>query len=204
MLSPSEDKTTRIREDEKQAFEQFLATRSAESFCGLFKVFYPHHRRYLLARGVDGMVAEELAQNALFIVYRRIDDLRQKELFCGWLFKIARNELLQHLRQDRRRNRIAEFKPFNEEVVGSMFTEMDFSLVSGLREWLAPLDQEEREIVALRFIDGLSYEELAVVLDLPLGTVKWRIFNARKKLAQAIQVAPAKARLALAKCGVKS
>ena len=192
MSSPSKDKTTRIREDERQAFEQFIMTRSAESFCGLFKVFYPQIRRYFLVRGVDWMVAEELAQNAMFIVYRRIDDLREKELFCGWLFKIARNELLQHLRQDRRRNRIAEFKPLNEEILGSIHTDMNLSSMVRFQDWLAPLDQEERELVTLRFIDGLSYEELALALNLPLGTVKWRIFNARRKLAKTIDLGSAK------------
>jgi RNA polymerase sigma-70 factor (ECF subfamily) len=48
------------------------------------------------------------------------------------------------------------------------------------------LEPAEREIIILRFVEELSYEELAVALGLPLGTVKWRIFNAKKKLAPII------------------
>lgn len=146
-------------------------------------------RRYFLARDFDEMVAEELAQNVMFIVYQRIGDLRKKELFYGWLFKIARNELLQFARQRQRRNRIAEFEPLNEEVAARMTTEMDSPANSRFLEWVGHLEPGEREIIMLRFIDGLSYEELAVALALPLGTVKSRIFNAKKKLAQIVPLA---------------
>ncbi len=55
-----------------------------------------------------------------------------------------------------------------------------------LMEWMKALDPADRDLVVLRFVEGLSYEELAVVFSLPLGTIKWRIFNARKKLAMVI------------------
>jgi len=44
----------------------------------------------------------------------------------------------------------------------------------------------------LRFVEGLSYEELAIALKLPLGTIKWRIFNARKKLSRVARASPAR------------
>lgn len=172
---------------EKRVWQAFVRLRSAESFCALFKLFYPQVRRYFLARGVDEMGAEELAQNTLLVVYQRIGDLRDQNLFCGWLFKIARNELLQHVRQQQRRNRIAEFEPLSDELAGKLHkagNRPNFEIEG----WLSQLEPAEREIVMLRFVEGLSYEELAVALAVPLGTVKWRIFNARKKLAQLIPV----------------
>jgi len=183
---PYKARTAGIPEDPRQSLDQFMLTRTAESFCALYKVLYAQVRRYFLARGVDETVAEELAQNVLFIVYERIGDLREKELFYGWLFKIARNELLQHVRQRQRRSRIAQFEPLNEAVVAKMATEMDSTLTSRFYEWMTHLEPSGREIIMLRFVDGLSYEELAEALALPLGTVKWRIFNAKKKLAQII------------------
>jgi RNA polymerase sigma-70 factor (ECF subfamily) len=57
------------------------------------------------------------------------------------------------------------------------------------------LDPAERDIIILRFVEELSYEELAVTLAIPIGTVKWRIFNAKKKLAPIIKASlPAAAR----------
>jgi RNA polymerase sigma factor (sigma-70 family) len=53
-------------------------------------------------------------------------------------------------------------------------------------EWLEGLEPGERDLVILRFVDGLSYKELAVALNTPVGTIKWRISEVRRKLASII------------------
>ena len=85
--------------EEKHALELFLSTRTEESFCVLFETLYPRVRRYFLVRAFDSMTAEELAQNVLLKVYTRSSTLREQELFNGWLFKIARNEMLAYWRR---------------------------------------------------------------------------------------------------------
>ena len=157
-----------------------------ESFCALYQSLYPQILKYLITRGLDEMAAEELAQNVLFIVYQRIGDLREKDLFYGWVFKIARNELLQHLRRQEGRSRLAKFEPLSQELAVTMAAEIESPLVLQFNEWLTHLECDEREIIMLRFIEGLSYEELSATLSLPLSKVKWRVFNAKKKLAQII------------------
>ncbi|HKX28643.1 MAG TPA: sigma-70 family RNA polymerase sigma factor [Blastocatellia bacterium] len=157
-----------------------------ESFCALYQGLYPQVLKYFMTRGLDEMAAEELAQNVLFIVYQRIGDLRETDLVYGWVFKIARNELLQHLRRQEGRSRLARFEPLSQELAVTMAAEIESPLVLEFYEWMAHLERDEREIIMLRFIEGLSYEELSAALSLPLGKVKWRVFNAKKKLAQII------------------
>lgn len=183
------DRATEIPENEKQVFEQFVLTTSAESFTALFKLLYPRILKYFLARKTDLMVAEELTQNVMFIVYKKIGDLREQELFYGWLFKIARNEWLQHIRRQQRRNEVVEFEPIDEQNSRGMATEMEPTYTSRFHEWISNLDDEEKELVMLRFIDGLSYEEFAVAYQIPIGTVKWRIYSVKKKLMQIISKA---------------
>jgi DNA-directed RNA polymerase specialized sigma24 family protein len=89
--------------DERQAIESFLQNRDEESFCALFKAVYGRVLRYFLLRGTDEMAAEELTQNVLFAVYRRAGEFPDHQSFRGWLFTIARNELLQHWRRNRAR-----------------------------------------------------------------------------------------------------
>jgi RNA polymerase sigma-70 factor (ECF subfamily) len=153
-------------------------------------VVYAKVRRYFLLRGLDAMTAEDLAQNVMFITYRRAGDVREKELFYGWLFKVARNELLQHWRRHRADSETVAFEPLRAELSARLTTESSAARHSLFSEWMGYLEREEREILRLRFIEELSYEELAAALGLPLGTVKWRIFNAKKKLARVI-TAPA-------------
>ena len=164
--------------DEQQAIRLFLDDRTEEAFCALFAAVYPRVCRYFLVRNVDEMTAEELAQTTLFKVYQKADELKDHALFHGWLFAIARNELLQHWRKQQARIETVELEPLAEtftfEPAGLWQTEFD--------QWLSLLEPNERELVRLRFIEGLTYEELTAALGIPLGTVESRLFSVRKKL----------------------
>lgn len=170
---------------EKLAVEQFLSTRSEEDFCALFELVYPRVRRYFLLRGADAMTAEDLAQNVLVAVFRKAADLREPDLFHGWLFQIAKHELLRHWRRQPAGETV-EFEPLSAELAERFTTELEDPRESRFAAWMARLDPVERELAVLRFVEDLSYEELALALVIPLGTVKWRLFQLKKKLARII------------------
>lgn len=172
--------------DDRQAIENFLLTGTEEAFSALFETIYPRVRRYLLLRGMELGEAEDLAQNVMVILFRRGREVRDKELFHGWLFKVVKNELARYWRQRQARQRLAAMEPLSDELANSLLTETELESCSSFADWMSQLDPVEREIIILRFVEELSYEELAVALGLPLGTVKWRLFNAKKKLAPII------------------
>jgi RNA polymerase sigma-70 factor (ECF subfamily) len=181
--------------DDRLVIENFLLTGADEDFCALFEAVYPRLRRYFLLRGIEAGEAEELAQDVMVIVYQRAGEIREKEYFNGWLFKVAKNELARCWRRRRIRNRIAEIEPLEDEMAEQLMTETDVAGSSDFAEWVSYLEPAERDIVILRFVEELSYEELAVALGVPIGTVKWRLFNAKKKLAPIIKaLLPAAAR----------
>ncbi|MGH9842811.1 MAG: RNA polymerase sigma factor [Blastocatellia bacterium] len=168
---------------EKPVIEQFLATRTEEAFCALFELLCVRVNRYFRLRGLDAPTAEELTQNVMLKVYRRAGELREADRFHGWLFAIARNEMVSYWRGVRARIETVQLEAAADEMVAAAH---DPSSGLQLTEWLRALEPAERDLVLLRFVEGLSYEQLAEALALPLGTVKWRIFNARKKLARII------------------
>ncbi len=172
--------------EDKPVIEHFLATKTEEAFCALFELVCVRVRRYFLMRGLDTGTAEELTQNVLLKVYRQSGELRGADHFYGWLFTIARNEMISYWRGKQTRIETVGFESVTDESNKDLSIEDD--MTSGLRlmEWLKALDPADRDLVVLRFVEGLSYEELAEALNLPLGTVKWRIFNARKKLLRVI------------------
>lgn len=172
--------------DDRQAIENFLLTRTEDAFCVLFESVYPRLRRYFLLRGMEAGEAEELAQNVMVIVYQRGGEVRDITLFQGWLFQVAKNELTRRWRQQQTRQRIAPMEPLSEELAGRLMTERELTSQSNFAEWISYLEPAERELLILRFIEELSYEELAVALGIPVGTVKWRLFSAKKKLAPII------------------
>ena len=131
-------------------------------------------------------MAEDLAQNVLLVVFQRSGELREADLFPGWVFAIARNELLRSWRQSRARIQTVEFDSVEMESNHHFHLEPPFMQDARFYEWLKYLEPTERELVILRFVEELSYEDLALVFEVPLGTVKWRLFQVKKKLTKII------------------
>ncbi|HMV47552.1 MAG TPA: RNA polymerase sigma factor [Blastocatellia bacterium] len=172
--------------DWKQTIEAFRHNPTEESFNALFVAVYGRVRRYFLLRGTDAMTAEDLAQRVMFIVYNKSYELADAGLFQGWLFTIARNELLQHWRRGQSRIETVELEPLAEQLTIAG----DLELRAEFAEWLSLLEPNERELVLLRFVEGLSYEELALAFKTPLGTVKSRLFAVREKLLRIVENKP--------------
>jgi len=80
----------------------------------------------------------------------------------------------------------AELEPLRPELVNGLVTEPEAIPQLRLCEWLDELEVGERDLVILRFVEGLSYEELAIALKVPIGTIKWRISQVRRKLSRII------------------
>ena len=172
--------------ENRPIIEQFLTTRTEEAFCALFELVCVRVRRYFLLRGLDAATADELTQNVMLKVYRQAGELRKPEQFYAWLFTITRHELVSFWRGQQSRIETVEFEALPQEQAAKLKIEPAALPELRLMDWLKSLDPADRDLVVLRFVEGLSYEELAAVFSLPLGTIKWRIFSARKKLAMVI------------------
>lgn len=172
---------------EKEIIESFLRTRSEELYGELFAVLYPRVRRYFILKGLDNAVAEDLAQESLLKVFQRAGELREQSLFLGWVFAIARNELLLYWRRLQSRIATVSFET-SPEILGVPAPEGEGGIGSTLLpELISCLEPAERDLLLLRFVEELSYEELAQVLEIPIGTVKWRLYRLKRKLSSAIK-----------------
>src|SRR5277367_558259 len=158
---------------------RFLSTGTEQSFTELFAVLYPQVVRYFSFRGFANQLAEEMAQDVMVAVYRKVSTLRDHSLFRPWLFKIAQNTMRQHLRRTQNDPNLRSLDGtaiLERESVGHL-PEND-----GFLDMISILGEDERQVMTLRYIDDLSYEEIASVLDLPMGTVKWKIFNSKSRI----------------------
>jgi RNA polymerase sigma factor (sigma-70 family) len=171
---------------ETQAVTDFLLDRTEQSFATLFEILYPKVLRFFVLRGTPDTVAEELAQDVLTAVYRHSAALRDRQLFFGWLFRIARNQLLQHVRKHHRKD--ADTVAIDDlDSQSALQMQAEDSTGGSFRDWLLPLEPQERQIMLLRYIEELGYQEIATALNLPLGTVKWKIFRAKAKLSETLK-----------------
>ena len=136
--------------------------------------------------------AADMAQEAFIKAYNSLTAFRGDSKFSVWLYRIVSNVCLDFLRSRSRKQTVSlsTENDDGEEVELDIADEthspeqlLDRSLTrDAVRRGLAALPSDHREILLLREIQGLSYEEIADVLGLEAGTVKSRIFRARKKL----------------------
>jgi RNA polymerase sigma-70 factor, ECF subfamily len=120
--------------------------------------------------------AEHLVQETYVRAFRRMGSLQAGSNLKSWLFTILRNTHLKQLRKQRSA----------PESTLDFAVETTKDPLATEREWVADavqqLPSEFREIVVLRECEGLSYQEIAVILDCPVGTVMSRLARARSRL----------------------
>lgn len=145
----------------------------------------------------DPGVAEEITQEAFIRAYTKLSTFDQKRKFSSWLFRIAHNATIDEIRKNRPATVPLETDD-DEGRVDLLQVLADHrtadperkaaasALRDDLEEVVRGLRPEYAEVMVLRFIEELSYDEISEVMELPLGTVKTYIHRARRKVATEI------------------
>lgn len=144
----------------------------------------------------DQSEAEDVAQEAFIKAYRAIGNFRGDSAFYTWLYRIAVNTAKNALDARKRRpgsdvdiDDMGDFAFSDslrvDENPESLLASEDMHRV--VEEALAVLPEELRKALMLREFDGLSYEDIAQIMDCPIGTVRSRIFRAREAIDIAIR-----------------
>jgi RNA polymerase sigma factor (sigma-70 family) len=162
--------------------EKFLSSPNEESFAGLFRIFTPQLVAFYRARGCQLALAEDLTQEVMLTVHRKVDQIRDRTLFRAWLFKIARNALCRHYGKQTREVETVDLVDHTDRLIAASQKPAGTPAFE-FQHWMAFLDSREREVMTLRFIERWEYHEIAAAQAIPIGTVQWRVFNAKKKLA---------------------
>lgn len=142
----------------------------------LLRVTQPMARR--IAVSVVGRDAlEDALQESYLLVYRKLSQLREPEAFRGWFSRLVLHVCYGMARQQKGEQALPEELPqadATESVLAAL----------ALRQALARLERKDRDVLILREILELSYEEVGLALRIPTGTVRSRLHAARKHLAE--------------------
>ena len=144
----------------------------------------------------DRETAEDLAQETFVKVLNALDSYRPEYRFSSWIFKIANNAAIEHLRRRELNTLSLDGAPgavTPSEVEATALQAADHSpsplaelesreLGTAIEQAVAKLRPDYRACILLRHVEGRAYEEIAEALDLPLGTVKTYIHRARLEL----------------------
>lgn len=182
-------------------------TLAAQAAQGSERAFRDLLRRYerpvfsLIVRMVrDRTLAEDISQEAFIRAFKAIASYDPRYKFSSWMFKIAHNLTIDHLRRKRIETVSIHGSPnavtAEEQARTSLVLESsqerpdayveNMELGSQIEAAIGKLRPEYRSVTLLRHVEGYSYQEIADILGLPLGTVKTYIHRARLELKSAL------------------
>ena len=141
----------------------------------------------------DREEAFDLTQEIFLSIHQNVDKFRADAKLTTWIFRISRNHCLNRLKYLKRRGR-GRSDEFGEANEGDISASMGGSSAPDehltrkrerqlVHTAIEELDEEQRSLVVLRDVEGLSYDEIMEITELPEGTVKSRLHRAREKLA---------------------
>jgi RNA polymerase sigma-70 factor, ECF subfamily len=158
------------------SIDEGLLARIAQGDLGAFQTFYERHAPrvvgYARKLARDLALAEDIAQEVFTSVWTRAGSFRpERGDAAGWLCALTRNKLIDHWR---RASRLAATEEIDDRrLAGARSEESDLQLI--LRKALTRVSPEQRQAIEKAYFEGLTYQETAGELELPVGTLKSRI-----------------------------
>jgi len=139
----------------------------------------PRLRRF--ARSLAGNVsdADDLVQVAIERALARSEQLRAGAPLAGWMFGILRNAWIDEARARTRRRRVFVPEELGEQVADPQSTQAQ---ILPVQQAMERLPEEQREVIGLVLIEGLSYREAADIVGVPVGTITSRLARGREAL----------------------
>lgn len=176
----------RVKQGDKKAFD-------------LLVLKYQRKIIRLLSRMIrDQNEIEDVAQEAFIKAYKALPQFRGDSAFYTWLYRIAINTARNWMSQNSRRPSSPNVNHFEDDET---FSEMDNltdshnpeaemvsrEMATSVNDTIESLPEELRRAIVLREIEGMSYEDIALAMNCPIGTVRSRIFRAREAIAERLR-----------------
>lgn len=186
--------------EELRQEEGWIRACQGGDLAGLEELYSKYHRQlyaYLVAMLRSPHAAEDVTQDIFVKLHSQIGSYRFQSPFHHWLFRLARNQAIDHLRREKVRFTSSldaepvEGTPLRERVASKGENAADAVVNSEraaqVRAAVAELPPGFKEVVVLREWEDLPYEEIAERLGLSVGTVKSRLFRARSQLEKRLK-----------------
>jgi len=164
LMDDDEIAIEKCRNGEREAFRHLVEKYQRQAIS---------HATAILGSREDALDA---AQEAFIDAFRALKQFDNSRPFYPWFYVLLRNRCFKLAARKR------ETESIDETVIVAPNSTAQSERILALENALRSLDMEDREIVTLKYFDGLSYNELAERLQIPKGTVMSRLFHARKKL----------------------
>lgn len=180
-------------DEDRELIERTLGGDSAAFGCLVRK--YQDRLHITLVHFLGGAEdAQDVCQDAFLQAYTNLRSFQQQAAFYTWLYRIARNLAVS----SHRRRKLRQHLPLDSNSDGAAHDPVDphagpesrlerTERAQQIRRCLQALSEEHREVLVLKEIEEFEYEQIAAALEIPIGTVRSRLFRARMQLKELLQ-----------------
>lgn len=176
--------------DHATADDQVLVATARDGDLDAFEMLVRRHTQAVYAHALrffgDPTAAEDVVQEVFIKVYRSLDTFDERARFSTWLYRITRNACLDQVRAGRRRPVPVDPLQVAATAPGDMSDAV--ALSASLEQAIRALAPEDRDAFSAIGIFEMSYPEAAEALGVPVGTVKSRVFRARRSIAATLNL----------------
>lgn len=155
-----------------------------DAFAEIIERYQAPLRYFISHLSSNSEVTEDIFQDTWLTVIRSIYSLKRTEAFPTWLYRIARNKVYQQLRRKKKLSELNEKIAVPNDNEDDVFSPEDAVKIHRCLKKLRP---EHKEVLMLRFLEQMSYHEIAQVINCSLGTVKSRIYYAKLALKKEME-----------------
>lgn len=147
----------------------------------LLTKFYPSLFRYITAL-VGNTEADDVVQDTAIQIHRKIQWLREPAYFRSWVYRIASRLAIAHLKRHKRWTSLEEHVDLTDTLTAPEDLEAQIVSNDQMQAFASELSLASRAVFLLHYQHGHTLDEISAVLEIPLGTVKSRLFYAAKTL----------------------
>jgi RNA polymerase sigma factor (sigma-70 family) len=171
-----------IRGDAEAQLMERIRARDIDAFEELYRGYYDRLSRFLLKRIHRPHLVEEVLNDTLMVVWNRPDSFKGDSKLSTWIFAIAYRKSMKALRnhQDPIEDEEAEARASPDPSPEDRFGRTRNKAL--LQQAMAELSPEHRQVLELTYFAEIGYQEISEIMSCPVGTVKTRMFHARRQL----------------------
>lgn len=156
--------------------------RDSRAFEALIAAFNKRLLYYVMRMLHDRDRAEDVVQNVWIDVYRQIARLRSTKAFQAWLYQLTRGHICREISRAGSERQTQSLEDLPEAALAAQEQGLSPEEVAAVHHCMDQLTPEHREVLFLRFMEELSYQEIAGIIGCAVGTVRSRIYYAKQAL----------------------
>jgi len=163
-----------------------LRTGDQSAFKRIFDRYHVQLHRYLIRRGVQDTAAEDIVQNAFIAIWEKRETLDPSQSVKGYLYRVCHNRAANHFRDRSKFVDMGDAPEFG--LMPTQETDLSFKeLKSAVDRAVRELPDRRRAVFELCFINGLTYRETAVTLEISQKTVENQMLHALRTIRERVQ-----------------